>query len=169
MIQSTNQKEKCSSPHQSNWIAPKLIHQCFKAGNKQALFWVEAHKYFVQDQTKARKEMLLQENIEGDKNAKYGLAIALLCKSNDKGIQLLLSIINQPDGKQLLQNYRQILQHIVFGTNTFRIPKNQSCKKNRVGQWDFECLYPYGNKELHVICKMCSIDLEMYKLANQVW
>ena len=118
---------------------------------------------------KREKKNHFQANIEGDKSAKYGLAIALLCKSNDKGIQLLLSIINQPDGKQLLQNYRQILQHIVFGTNTFRIPKNQSCKKNGVGQWDFECLYPYGNKELHVICKMCSIDLEMYKLANQVW
>ena len=52
--------------------------------------------------------MLLQENIEGDKNAKYGLAIALLCESNDEGIQLLLSILNQPNGKQLLQNYRQI-------------------------------------------------------------
>ena len=87
----------------------KLIHQCFGAGNKQALFWVEAHKYFVQDQTKLGKQILLQANIEGDKNAKYGLAIALLCESNDEGIQLLLSILNQPNGKQLLQNYRQIL------------------------------------------------------------
>ena len=87
----------------------KLIHQCFRAGNKQALFWVGAHKYFVQDQTIAGKEILLQANIEGDKNAKYGLAIMLLCESNDEGMQLPLSILNQPDGKQLLQNYRQIL------------------------------------------------------------
>ena len=87
----------------------KLIHQCFRARNKQALFWVGAHKYFVQDQTIAGKEILLQANIEGDKNAKYGLAIVLLCQSNDEGIQLLLSIPKQPDGKQLLQNYRQIL------------------------------------------------------------
>ena len=84
----------------------KLIHQCFRVGNKQALFWVRAHKYFVQDQTKVGKEILLQANIEGDKNEKYGLAIALLCESNDEGIQLLLSILNQPNGKQLLQNYR---------------------------------------------------------------
>ena len=83
----------------------KLIHQCFRAGNKQALFWVRTHKYFVQDQTKVGKQILLQANIEGDKNAKYGLAIALLCESNDEGIQLLLLILNQPDGKQLLQNY----------------------------------------------------------------
>ena len=88
MIQSTNQKEK---KHHINLIGllqnplflrnneEKLIHQCFRVENKQALFWARAHKYFVQDQTKARKEMLLQENIEGDKNAKYGLAIALLC------------------------------------------------------------------------------------------
>ena len=55
------------------------------------------------------KKILLQENIEEDKNEKYGLAIALLCKSNDEGIQLILLILNQPDGKQLLQNYRQIL------------------------------------------------------------
>ena len=87
----------------------KLIHQCFRAGNKQALFWVGAHKYFVQDQTKVGKQILRQANIEGDKNAKYGLTIALLCESNDEGIQLLLSILNQPNEKQLLQNYRQIL------------------------------------------------------------
>ena len=72
----------------------KFIHQCFRAGNKQALFWVGVHKYFVQDQTKVGKEIILQANIEVDKNAKYGLAIALLCKSNDEGIQLLLSILN---------------------------------------------------------------------------
>ena len=112
------------------------------------------------------KEILLQANIEGDKNAKHGLAIALLCESNDERIQLLLSILNQPDGKQLLQNYRQILRHTTFGTNTFRIPKNQPCKKNGVSHWDCECLYPYGNEELDVTCKMCSIYLEMYKLAN---
>ena len=103
----------------------KLIHQCFRVGNKQALFWVRAHKYFVQDQTKVGKEILLQANIEGDENEKYGLANALLCKSNDKGIQLLLSILNQLDVKQLLQNYRQILQHTTFGTNTFHIPSMQ--------------------------------------------
>ena len=77
--------------------------QCFRAANKQALFWVGAHKYFVEDQTKVGKQILLQANIEGDKYAKYGLAITLLCESNDEGIQLLLLILNQPDGKQLLQ------------------------------------------------------------------
>ena len=87
----------------------KLIHQCFSVGNKQALFWVETHKYFVHDQTKVEKEILLQANIEEDKNAKYGQAIVLLCESNDEEIQLLLSILNQSNGKQLLQNYRQIL------------------------------------------------------------
>ena len=45
------------------------------------------------------------------------MAIALLCESNDKGIQLLLSILNQPDEKLLLQNYQQILRHTTFGTN----------------------------------------------------
>ena len=89
------------------------------------------------------KQILLQANIEGDKNAKYGLAIVLLCESNDEGIQLLLSILNQPDGKQLLQNYRQILRHTVLGTKSFCIPKNQACKKNGVGHWDCECPYPY--------------------------
>ena len=67
----------------------KLIHQCFRAGNKQALFWVGAHKYFVQDQTKVGKEILLQANIEGDKSVKYGPAIALLCESNDEGILIV--------------------------------------------------------------------------------
>ena len=87
----------------------KLIYQCFRVENKQALLWVGTHKYFVQDQTKAGKEIIFQANIEGKKNAKYGLAIALLCESNDEGIQLLLSILNQPNGKPLLQNYQQIL------------------------------------------------------------
>ena len=68
----------------------KLIRQCFRTGNKQTLFWVGAHKYFLQDQTKVGKQILLQANIEGDKNEKYGLAIALLCESNDEGIQLPL-------------------------------------------------------------------------------
>ena len=72
----------------------KLIHHCFRAGNKQALFWVRAHKYFVKGKTKAGKEILLQANKERDKNAKYGLAIALLCESNEEGIQLLLLILN---------------------------------------------------------------------------
>ena len=113
------------------------------------------HKYFVHDQTTRGKEILLQANIEREKISKYGLAIALLCESNDEGIQLLLSILNQSNGKQLLQNYRQILQHITFGTNTLRIPKNQACKNIGVDYWDCECPYPYGNKELHVTCKMC--------------
>ena len=72
----------------------KLIHQYFRARNKQTLFWVGAHKYFLQDQTKEGKQILLQANIEGDKNAKYGLAFALLCESNNEQIQLLLSILN---------------------------------------------------------------------------
>ena len=82
---------------------------------------------------------------------------------------ILQLILNQTNGKQLLQNYQQILWHTTFETNTFRIPKNQACKKNGVGHWDHECPYPYGNEELHVTCKVYSIDLEMYKLANQVW
>ena len=64
------------------------------------------HKYFVHDQITRGKAILLQANIEGDKSEIYGLAIALLCESNGKGIQLLLSILNKPNGKQLLQNYR---------------------------------------------------------------
>ena len=126
-------------------------------------------KYFVQNQTTRGKEILLQANIEREKLSKYGLAIALLCESNDEGIQLLLFILNQPNGKQLLQNYWQILWHTTFGTNTFCIPENQTCKNIGVDYWDCECLYPYGNKKLHVTCKMCSIDLKIYKLVNQVW
>ena len=144
----------------------KLIHQCFRAGNKQALFWVRVHKYFVQDQTKAGKEILLQVNIERDKNANMDWQ---LFESKDEGIQLLLSILNQPNGKLLLLNYWQILRHTNFGTNIFRIPNNQACKKNGVSHWDCECPYPYGNEELYVTIKMCSVDLGMYKLANRVW
>ena len=52
------------------------------------------------------KKSFFQANIEGEKNEGYGQSIALLCESNGKGIQLLSLILNQPDGKQLLQNYR---------------------------------------------------------------
>ena len=73
-IQSANQKEKVldhinltgllQNPLFLQNDEEKLIHQCFRAGNKQVLFWVRAHKYFVQDQTKVGKEILLQANIE---------------------------------------------------------------------------------------------------------
>ena len=75
------------------------------------------------------KEILLQANIEGDKNEKYGLANALLCESNDKGIQLLLSILNQLDVKQLLQNYRQILRHTVLEQTHFASQKTKHARK----------------------------------------
>ena len=51
---------------------------------------------------KASKEILLQANIEGDKNANMDWQ---LFESKDEGIQLLLSILNQPNGKLLLLNY----------------------------------------------------------------
>ena len=35
------------------------------------------HKYVVHDQITRGKAILLQANIEGDKNVKYGLAIVL--------------------------------------------------------------------------------------------
>ena len=125
------------------------------------------HKYFVQDQITRERDILLQANIEGDKNAKYGLAIKLSCESNDERIQLIFSILNQLDGEnKILQNYWEIFQHTTFVTNTFRTPKNQACKNIGVDHWDCECPYPYGNKELHVTCKICSIDLKMYKLVN---
>ena len=64
-IQSANQKEKflhhinltglLQNPLFLRNDKEKLIHQCVRAENKQALFWVGAHKYFVQDQTKVGK------------------------------------------------------------------------------------------------------------------
>ena len=48
--------------------------------------------------------MLHEANKEGETNAQYGLAIALICEFNDNGKQLLFSILNQPNGKHLLQN-----------------------------------------------------------------
>ena len=88
------------------------------------------HKYFVKDQIKKGKKILLQANIEGDKNAKYGLAIVLLCESNDEGIQILFSIINQPNGEKknspkLLTNpsiYNFRIKHISY-------PKKPSMQK----------------------------------------
>ena len=126
-------------------------------------------KYFVQDQTTREKEILLQANIEGDKNARYGLAITLLCKI--KWRENTTTIIDSKSTKwnTIAPKLLKILRHTTFGTNTFRIPKNQACKNIGVDHWDCECPYPYGNKELHVTCKICSIDLKMYKLVNWLW
>ena len=71
--------------------------------------------------------------------------------------------------KTIAPKLSKILLHTTFGTNTFRIPKTQACKIIGVDCWDCECPYPYGNKELHVTCKMCSIDFKIYKLDNWVW
>ena len=126
------------------------------------------HKDFVKDQIKRGKEIFLQANIEGYINAKYGLAIVLLCESNDEGIQLLFSIINQPDGKKKKKSPKLLTNPSIYNfvTNTFHIPKNQACKNIGVDHWDYECPYPYGNKELHVTCKMCSNDLKMRSGAS---
>jgi hypothetical protein len=50
------------------------------------------------------KQMLLEANKEGNTNAQYILAIALLCEFNDNGKQILLSILNKPNEKHLLQS-----------------------------------------------------------------
>ena len=121
------------------YLDKKQICQYFRATNKQALFWVGVHKYFVQDQNEVGKQILLQANIEEDKYAKYGLAIALLCESNDEGIQLLLSNSKPTKWKTIATKLSTNPSNTVFGTNTFRIPKNQACKKNGVGHWDCEC------------------------------
>jgi hypothetical protein len=72
-------------------------------------------------------------------------------------------------GKHLIQNCRRILRHTTLGTKKFRLSNKQECNKEGVGHWDRDFPYPYGNDELYVKCKMCSIDLEIYKLANKLW
>ena len=126
-------------------------------------------KYFVQDQTTREKEILLQANIKGDKNARYGLAIMQLCKIKWRGNTTTIIDSKSTKWKTIAPKLSKILLHTTFGTNTFRIPKTQACKIIGVDCWDCECPYPYGNKELHVTCKMCSINLKMYKLVNRVW
>ena len=83
----------------------------------------------MQGKTKVGKEIFLQANKEGDKNAKYGLVIALLCESNEEGIQLLLSILNQQAGKLLLQNYRQILRIQFLEQTHFASQKTKRARK----------------------------------------
>ena len=65
---------------------------------------------------------------------------------------------NQPNGKQVLKNYYQVLQHTSFGKKKKKIANKQRCKENGVVHW--ECHYPYGNGELHETSNMCSIDLD---------
>ena len=146
-----------------------LLHDCFLAGNTQAKFVIGAFNYFLLEKTTMGKQMLHEANKEGETNAQYGLAIALICEFNDNGKQLLLSILNQPNGKHLLQNCRRILRHTTLGTKKFRLSNKQECNKEGVGHWDRDFPYLYGNNELYVKCKMCSIDLEIYKLANKLW
>jgi hypothetical protein len=146
-----------------------LIHDCFLAGNTQAKFVIGAFNYFLLEKTTMGKQMLHEANKEGETNAQYGLAIALIGEFNDDGKQLLLSILNQPNGKHLLQNCRRILRHTTLGTKKFCLSNKQECNKEGVGHWDRDFPYPFGNDELYVKCKMCSIDLEIYKLANKLW
>ena len=146
-----------------------LLHDCFLAGNTQAKFVFGAFNYFLLEKTTMGKQILHEANKEGETNAQYGLAIALIGEFNDNGKQLLLSILNQPNGKHLLQNCRRILCHTTLGTKKFRLSNKQECNKEGVGHWDCDFPYPYGNDELYVKCKMCSIDLEIYKLANKLW
>ena len=87
------------------------------------------HKYFVQDQITRGREILLQANIEGDKNAKYGLAIALSCESNDEKIQLLFFILNQPDGEK--KNFSTTIDKSFYNFRNKHIsyPKKPSMQK----------------------------------------
>ena len=36
-----------------------------------------------------------------------------------------------------------------------------------MGHWNRDEPYPYGYEEFMVMCKRCSIDLEMFKLVNR--
>ena len=113
--------------------------------------------------------MLLERTKEGNTNSQYGLAIALLYKLDDNRKEILLSILNKKNGKNLLQSCRKILCHTTLGTKKFRLSNKQECNKNGVGHWDRDFPYPYGNDEIHVTCKRCSVDLKSYKLANKLW
>ena len=103
-----------------------LLHDCFLAGNTQAKFVIGAFNYFLLEKTTMGKQMLHEANKEGETNAQYGLAIALICEFNDNGKQLLLSILNQPNGKHLLQNCRRILRHTTLGTKNSVYPTNKN-------------------------------------------
>ena len=70
--------------------------------------------------------MLHEANKEGETNAQYGLAIALIGEFNDNGKQLLLSILTQPNGKHLLQNYQRILRHTTLGKKNSVYPTNKN-------------------------------------------
>jgi hypothetical protein len=146
-----------------------LLHDCFFVGNTQAKFVLGAYNYFLLEQTTVGKQMLLEATKEGSTNAQYGLVIALLCEFDNNRKEILLSILNKKNGKNLLQSCRKILHHTTLGTKKFRLSNKQECNKNGVGHWDRDFPYPYGNDEIHVTCKRCSVDLESYKLANKLW
>ena len=57
----------------------------FLAGNKQAKKFLQVYHIFIQDQTTLEQQLLLEANKEGERNTKYGLAIALLCEWNEGG------------------------------------------------------------------------------------
>ena len=91
------------------------------------------HKYFVQDQITRGKEILLQANIKGDINTKYGLAIAMLYESNDEEIQLLFLILNQPDGKKNSPKLLTNPSTYTFRNKHISYPKKPSLQKNWSG------------------------------------
>ena len=48
-------------------------------------------------------------------------------------------------------------------------PKKPSMQKYRSGSLGLWMSIPLWKQGINVTCKMCSIDLKMYKLVNQVW
>ena len=49
----------------------------------------------------------------------------------------------------------------------YQCPNFQGCQKVGMGHWNRDEPYPYGYEEFMVMCKRCSIDLEMFKLVNR--
>ena len=60
------------------------------------------------------------------KAMKVGLIVVLLCKWNVDGGQPLLSILNEQNGKQVIQKCYQISQYTTFGTKKIYV-----CQTNK--------------------------------------
>ena len=88
-------------------------------------------------------------------------------KSNTKGVDNLLEILNDEHGKHWLLKCRKMLRLLVAGATLYKIPNFQVCHKIGMGHWNWDEPYPYGYEEFVVTCKRCSINLEMFKLVHR--
>ena len=79
-----------------------LIFSCYKSENPDALLIVGSYKYFLNEQVNEGKKLIEKTLPCPNFIVAYIHGIMLLCESNTEGVDNLLEILNDEDGKHWL-------------------------------------------------------------------